>query len=140
MNTSMTGEQMRVLIAEDDFNGRNFLQKILSPFGSADVAIDGEEAVQAFARALDEGAPYTLVCLDIMMPKMDGHQALKAIRAMEKERQIGSRREAKVVMITALGDPRDIIEAYYKGGADAYITKPIFMNSLIQTIRELGLI
>jgi two-component system, chemotaxis family, chemotaxis protein CheY len=90
--------------------------------------------------ALDEGAPYTLVCLDIMMPKMDGHQALKAIRAMEKERQIGSRREAKVVMITALGDPRDIIEAYYKGGADAYITKPIFMNSLIQTIRELGLI
>jgi two-component system, chemotaxis family, chemotaxis protein CheY len=131
---------MRVLIAEDDFNGRNFLQKILSPFGSTDVAINGEEAVQAFTRALDEGVPYHLVCLDIMMPVMDGHEALKTIRNLEKERNIGSKHEAKVIMITALGDPKDIIEAYYKGGADAYITKPIFMNSLIQTIRELGLI
>ena len=131
---------MRILIAEDDFNGRNFLQKILAPFGSTDVAINGEEAVQAFARAVEDGAPYNLVCLDIMMPKMDGHQALKAIRELERERNVDTRREAKIVMITALGDPKDIIEAYYKGGADAYITKPIFMNSLIQTIRELGLI
>jgi len=44
------------------------------------ITIDGIEAVDAFMLALDEGKPYDLVCLDIMMPKLDGTRALKAIR------------------------------------------------------------
>ena len=50
-----------------------------------DVTVDGMEAVDAFMMALEEGNPYDLVCLDIMMPVMDGYQALVGIRNLEKK-------------------------------------------------------
>jgi len=76
---------MRILIAEDDYASRKFLYKFLSAYGECDITIDGIEAVDAFMLALDEGKPYDLVCLDIMMPKLDGTRALKAIRDVEKQ-------------------------------------------------------
>lgn len=71
---------MRILMAEDDFVSRVLLQNILSSYGDVDVTINGLEAVEAFSLAFDEGQPYDLVCLDIMMPEMDGLEALKEIR------------------------------------------------------------
>ena len=62
---------MRVLIAEDDFASRKFLYKFLSNYGECDMTIDGEETLEAFSMAYDEGMPYDLICLDIMMSKME---------------------------------------------------------------------
>jgi two-component system chemotaxis response regulator CheY len=131
---------MRVLIVEDDFTSRKLMQMILSPYGECDIAVNGEECVTAFRQALDDGNPYDLVCLDIMMPIMDGHQALKEIRALEKTRGIGQPDEVKVIMTTALDDPKNVVEAYYKGGATSYIPKPIDKNMLLKLLRNLGLI
>lgn len=49
---------------------------------------DGREAVTAFTEALDAGEPFDLICLDVMMPEMDGHTALASIRRIESEHGI----------------------------------------------------
>lgn len=131
---------MRVLIAEDEFTSRRLMQGILSPYGECVAVADGREAVEAFQAALDEDRPFDLVCMDIMMPVMDGQEALRRIRDLEKERGVKPSGECPVVMTTALGDPKNVVSAYYKGGAAAYLTKPIEVQVLLGTLRDLGLI
>ena len=48
------------------------------------MAVDGKEAIDAFRMAIEEARPYSLICLDIMMPEMDGHEVLKEIRRIEE--------------------------------------------------------
>ncbi len=131
---------MKTLIVEDDFIARRILKEILSPYGECDIAIDGEEAVQAFRLAWEENKPYHLICMDIMMPNMDGHQALKQIREIEKLLSVDNRQEVKVIMISALGDPKNIVEAFYKGGATSYLVKPIKKQKIIKELQHLSLI
>lgn len=71
---------MRVLVAEDDIVSRKFLCKFLSRYGECDQAVDGMEAIDAYIAAVKDQKPYDLICLDIMMPKVDGIKALKTIR------------------------------------------------------------
>jgi len=78
--------------------------------------------------------------MDIMMPEMDGQAALKEIRSLEKERGISPVNEAKIIMTTALDDPKNVVEAYYKGGATSYVPKPIDRHMLLHLIKTLGLI
>jgi len=131
---------MKALVVEDDFASRKLLQKILAPYGEVDIAVNGVEAIDAFTKSLDEGAPYELILMDIMMPEMDGQTALKNIRAIERERNITSMQEAKVIMTTALDDPKNVVEAYYKGGASSYVPKPIDKQMLLHLLKNLGLI
>jgi len=128
----------RILIAEDDFGSRRMMQKLLDEYGDVDVVVDGEEAVQAFLLAIDEDRPYALVLLDIMMPRMDGQEALKLIREEEKKRGIVPGSEVPVVMTTVLEDPKNVIEAYFKGGATAYMVKPIDRIKVKTTLSKLG--
>ncbi|HOX47545.1 MAG TPA: response regulator [Spirochaetia bacterium] len=129
---------MKILVVEDDFGSRRMMQKLLAPYGDVDVVVDGEEAVQAFRVAWDEYKPYDLVFMDIMMPKMDGHEALKRIRELERELGVKPAEEAKIVMTSVLEDPRNVIEAYYQGGATSYLVKPIDRERLREEIAKLG--
>lgn len=131
---------MKILIVEDDFISRRILKEILSSYGDCDIVVDGDEAVRAFRLAREEGEPYDLICMDIMMPNMDGQEALKHIRDIEKAAGVRGSAEVKVVMITALDDPKTVFHAYYRGGATSYIVKPIERDKLIQEIRTLGLV
>jgi len=130
---------MRTLIVEDDFTSRLLLQRILLPYGEAHVAVDGEEAVKAFSSALEAGQPYDLVCLDIMMPKKDGHGVLREIREIEGKRGVLGLDGAKVIMVTALNDSVNIM-ASFVSQCEAYIVKPLDKNKLLKEIRLLGLI
>lgn len=130
---------MRVLIVEDDFTSRKFMQSILSPYGECDIAVNGIEAVAAFKASL-AGPRYDLICLDIMMPEMDGQEALKQIREIERSGNIKSSDEVKVVMTTALDDPKNVVEAYYKGGATSYVPKPIDRQLFLQLLKNLGIL
>ncbi len=60
----------------------------MSQFGDCDVTVDGMEAIEVFLMSLEEGDYYDLVCLDIMMPEVDGIKALKTMRKLEEERNI----------------------------------------------------
>ena len=130
---------MRMLIVEDDFISRKILQNILSEFGESDIAVNGQEAVDAFKLAWRESRPYDLICMDIMMPSLNGHEALRQIRQLEKQMAVESSAEAKVIMTTALDDKKNVVDAFYKGGATSYFVKPIDRDKLIQELRLLGL-
>jgi two-component system chemotaxis response regulator CheY len=131
---------MRVLIVEDDFICRKMMQKLLSPFGECDLAVDGQEAVEAVKLALGDANPYDLVCMDIMMPRMDGQEALRRIRQLEAEKGVNEMRAAKVVMTTAVDDIKQVTKAFYKGGASSYFVKPIDQDKLLAELRVLGLL
>lgn len=130
---------MRFLIVDDDFDSRKLLQKILRPFGACDVAVDGEEGVEAFRTALQEGDPYHFISLDILMPNMDGQQCLREIREIEKELEITKEKLVKVIMITGLDDSQEVHDAFFLGDATSYIVKPIRKQILLDEIRSLGL-
>lgn len=129
---------MRILIVEDDFISRKLLQRLLGHYGDCDIAVNGQEAIEAFKLAHKDGKPYDLVCMDIMMPVVDGQQALKQIREIEKSMDMPMSQEVKVIMTTALDDPRNVVESFYKGGATSYITKPIDKKKLLDEIRGFG--
>ena len=131
---------MKVLIVEDDFISRKLLQDVLGHYGECDVAVDGVEAVEAFKMSRDANKPYDLVCMDIMLPRMDGQQALKEIRKLEKEKGVDTKDEVKVLMVTALGDPKNVMESLYRGGANSYIVKPVDTKKLIDEVRKFGLL
>ena len=95
---------MRILLAEDDFVTRKFMMNFLSSYGECDAAVDGMEAVDAYLMALEDGEPYDLACLDIMMPVMDGYQVLRSIRDLEADHGIPEEEQVKVIMTTALND------------------------------------
>jgi two-component system chemotaxis response regulator CheY len=115
------------------------MQELLKSYGPSHVAVNGKEAVEAVRLALEAVEPNDLICLDIMMPEMDGQQALKEIRALEEARGIISPDGAKIVMTTALGDMKSVFAAY-SGLCDAYLTKPIQKAKLLEEPRKLALI
>ncbi len=135
---------MKTLIVEDEFTGRLILQRFLKDYGESHVAVNGREAIAAVRLSLDDEEPYDLICLDIMMPEMDGQEALKEIRTLEEARGITSPQGAKIVMTTALADLKNVVEAC--GGnphhslCDAYLRKPIQKAKLLDELRRLELI
>ncbi|MCP4693952.1 MAG: response regulator [Desulfobacterales bacterium] len=129
---------MRILLVEDDLVSRLVMTGNLSKIGQCDVAADGLEAVEAVKMALEDGEPYDLICLDIMMPKMDGQQALKEIRGLEMENEMSRDARSRIIMTTALTDIKNVSEAY-GAECDAYIAKPIKPKQLLDKVKELGL-
>ncbi len=130
---------MKTLIVEDDFTSRLLMQELLKGFGMVNVAVDGQEGVEAVRLALKNGEPYNLVCLDIMMPELDGQQTLRVIREMEEEKGIFSTDGAKIIMTTALDDMENKISAF-SGLCDGYLSKPIHKEQLLKELRKLELI
>ena len=130
---------MKILLAEDDFATRKFMMNFLSKYGECDVTVDGMEAVDAFMMALEDGEPYDLVCLDIMMPVMDGYQSLVGIRNLEKERNVPADKAVKVIMTTALNDEKNVKMAF-ELGCTVYSGKPIDQDRFEQALKKLELI
>ena len=130
---------MKILIVEDDFIGRTLIQEILSKYGACHTAVNGNEAVVAFQKALESGEPYELIILDIMMPGMDGRETLKCIRNREQEAGIMGLACTKIVMTTALDDKKNIIGSF-RDQCDGYVVKPIIKEKLIAELKKLDLI
>lgn len=130
---------MKTLLAEDDFASRKFMAKQLSQYGDCEVVVDGEEAVDAFMMALEDKEPYDLICLDVMMPVMDGYQVLKAIREIEVQRGISKDERVKVIMTTALNEESNVKMAF-ELGCQAYSGKPIDVDKFETVLKKLGLI
>ena len=130
---------LKILIAEDDLISRKFLSKFLSQYGECDMVLDGLEAIDAYLMAMREKKPYDLICLDIMMPKVDGVKVLKAIRDLEVQKGILPEKRSKVIMTTALSEAQ-FVQTAFEYGCDAYASKPIETEKLTQVLKKLELI
>lgn len=131
---------MKILIVDDDLVCRMLLQDILTPYGKCHTAVNGKEAIKAFSIAMGKKEPYDLIFLDIMMPELDGQETLRELRRLEKDKNIAGSDQVKIIMVTALGDAKNIMESFVKGQCEAYVTKPITVDSILKHVRRLGLI
>ncbi len=130
---------MKCLIVEDDFISGKLLETYLSDCADCSAACDGPEAVEAFVDALDFGQPFDLICLDVMMPGMNGHEVLTEVRRIESERGIGGLDGVKVIMTTALDDSGNIMGSF-REGCEAYVVKPVRKDKLRTEMEKLGLL
>jgi two-component system chemotaxis response regulator CheY len=130
---------MRVLIVDDDYYSRSFLEYILHPYAACDVAENGEEAVMSFERAIKDQKPYDLVCMDLRMPELDGSTAMREIRSVEKDHGIARDRQAKIIITSVLEDAEDTHNAMFLGDATAFLQKPIEEKALLTELKRLGL-
>ena len=130
---------MRILIAEDDMTSRKFLFKFLSTYGECDIVVDGLEALDAVLISMKENKLYDLICLDIMMPKVDGVKVLKHNKELEKQKGILAEKRSKIIMTTALAEAQFVQNAF-EIGCDAYAAKPIDTDKLVEVLIKLGLV
>jgi two-component system chemotaxis response regulator CheY len=132
---------MKSLIVEDDFTSRLLLQTVLSRYGECHIAVNGKEAVSAFRASVENNQKYDLICMDIMMPEMDGHEALRLIRDHESKvsQYAPSRNDVKIIMTTALGDIGNV-SASFENFCDAYLVKPVDISKLLSEMRSMRLV
>lgn len=129
---------MKILIVDDDELCRVMLSDMLDDLGECNLAANGSEAIEAFVRAHSEDAPYELICLDIIMPEIDGLQVLKRIRAIEAENNVFFPDSVRVIMVSSMSDMEHIM-ASFDSRCEAYMIKPFDRNQLIDHLSLLGL-
>jgi two-component system chemotaxis response regulator CheY len=114
----------KILIVDDTLFMRTLLKNILFSGGHTIVgeSVDGEEAIQKYKELKPD-----LVTMDIVMPKMNGIEALKAIKILD----VG----AKVIMCTAVGQEQ-MVKLAIKTGAKGYIVKPFQAPKVLEEVKN----
>lgn len=124
MNESSDGASakvLKVLVAEDNSINQRLLMGMLKVLGHTSVVVgDGDKALKCLAQL-----QFDVVLMDVMMPVMDGLEALASIRAQEQT----TGKHMPVVMVTAHSDPLER-EKFNAAGADGYVAKPIDLDLL----------
>jgi CheY-like chemotaxis protein len=132
-------ELRRILLVEDNPNDVEMVLDGLSEYNLANevvVARDGVEALDYLFRrnefaGREEGNP-AVVLLDLKLPKVDGIEVLKTVKADERLRFI------PVVVLTSSREERDLVESY-RLGVNAYVVKPVDFQEFARAVKELGI-
>jgi two-component system, response regulator len=128
----------RILLAEDDGNDVDLTLRGLGPYNLAnqiDVVRDGDAALDYLRRNgvyadREPGLP-VVVLLDIKMPRMDGIEVLREIRADPALKKL------PIVMLTSSREPRDLEECYALG-VNAFVVKPLKFAEFVEAVKQLG--
>jgi two-component system, chemotaxis family, chemotaxis protein CheY len=134
------GQPLRILIVEDEPVNREFLLLALRGLGECQAVVSGEDAVQAQQNALAKDQPFDVVFLDILLPGMNGLQALEQLRALEDRHNIPPDKRVPVIVTTGLDDDRAASRAFIQGQAVSYLTKPFRPGQIHEELIKLGLI
>ena len=126
----------RLLLAEDDVEDQMLIRKAFERSRLAnrmDIVNDGEELLDYLHRrgAFKDADPPDLLLLDLNMPRMDGREALKAIKADPKLRGL------PVIVLTTSSADEDILRSYDLG-VSSYIEKPVTFEKLVEVVAALG--
>src|SRR5688500_8576364 len=117
-NSQLFAQNKKILIAEDHLDSREALRTLLEAFGFEVVeAVNGKQAVEA---AMSEHP--SLILMDVMMPVMDGFEAIRHIREVSETNTI------PIIALTAMEGAREL--AFHAGRND-YVSKPIDIRQLI---------
>lgn len=129
----------RILLAEDSANDVELTLTALAGYRLANEVVvvrDGAQALDyLFRRGKFEGRPNgnpAVVLLDLKMPKVDGLEVLRQIRAAEELR------DTPVVILTSSREERDVVESY-RLGVNAYVVKPVAFKEFVDAVKNLGL-
>ncbi len=112
--------QLKILLVDDDIVSLKKLRILLSPYGECHMVMEGEKALEIFQKAHSQDSPYSLITLDVDMPKLSGFKVLKQIRSWEGERGV---RPVRVLMTTG-HDDRESIDSAVALGCTYYLLKP----------------
>ena len=128
-----------ILLVEDNPDDELLTRRALEKAGvvnGVDVAHDGVEALDyLFRRGAFADRPRKLpavMLLDLKLPRLDGHQVLRAIRNDERTRLL------PVVIVTSSSEEEDIVQSY-ADGANSYVRKPVKAEAFFEAVRQLGL-
>jgi two-component system chemotaxis response regulator CheY len=132
-------ELRKCLVVDDDLLGRELIAQYLQNVPVVDTAVDGQDAVGKFRTALAAGDPYEVILLDIVMPDMDGITAGKEIRKIERALALTVDKQVKIIMLTALNTPQDVMQSMLSAQSSAYLVKPVEPKKVRKTIGQLGL-
>jgi CheY-like chemotaxis protein len=135
----VNSEPLTIILAEDDDGHAHLIHKNLERAGLVNGFVrvrDGQEALD-LVRGEGEHAGkglsgHCLLLLDINMPRVDGVEVLRRIKA---DAELAS---TPVIMLTTTDDPREV-DRCYKLGCNVYITKPVAYEQFVEAIRQLGL-
>jgi CheY-like chemotaxis protein len=120
---------LKVLVAEDNIINQRLVVAMLSSLGHTGVVVgDGEKALKCLSKL-----KFDMVLMDVMMPNMDGIEALQAIRAQEQE----TGGHLPIIMATAHTEPGDAAR-FKRAGADGYLSKPIDVDQLKAELERLS--
>jgi len=111
----------------------------MSTYGECDITVDGIGAIEAIVKALDLGKAYDLICLDVMMPKVDGIKVLKTIRELEYLRGLEEETRSKIIITTAFAET-DYVMSAIQTDMEAYVSKPIDIDNMKEVMKKMGLI
>ena len=129
-----------ILLVEDDPNDIELVKRALEKNRVANglvVVQDGEEALeylfcQGKYAGRDDNCEPAVVLLDLKLPKVDGLEVLRRLRANERTSYY------PVVILTSSREEKDLVEGY-RLGANSYVQKPIDFNQFVEAITNLGL-
>lgn len=114
----------RILIVDDEPEAGRILSLQLTLQGyNTEIASNGFEALRRIA-----AAPPDLVLLDVMLPKLDGLEVCRRIRASEQSAQL------PVILVSAKSLPEDVADGL-AAGADDYLSKPFDIDDVVRTVR-----
>ena len=131
---------LNALIVDDSKYQRYIIELCLAQYAQCSQAEDGEQALALFGAALRQGQPFDVVVLDILMPVLDGHAALRGMGLLQQQLGVPPEKRAKIIMLSSLDDPKNMMQAQFEEGAHAYLTKPFEDEVLVETLRNLDLI
>jgi two-component system response regulator len=120
-----------ILLVEDNPDDEALTLRALSRNNVAAQVIvvhDGEEALEWLANA---GEPPALILLDLQLPKIDGLEVLRRLRASQRTAFV------PVVILTSSKEDRDRASGY-RGGANSYVQKPVDFTEFVDAVRQLG--
>lgn len=127
---AVTLEDVRVLLAEDNELNMEIAQFLLNNAGAeVTKAVNGREAVELFQKS--EIGAFDVILMDIMMPQMDGYQATREIRAMDRP----DAATVPIIAMTANASANDRQKAQ-EAGMNEHVTKPLESGLLLRTIKE----
>jgi two-component system chemotaxis response regulator CheY len=129
---------VKILIVDDMLYNRKLLAALLKPLGTCDAVEGGREAIDAFEGGIMDGSPYDVVFLDIVMPEINGQQVLQVMRNVERQHRVA--KESVIFMVTAVDSPQSVLHAFYQGGCDDYIVKPINKEELFEKLEGMGIV
>ena len=118
--------EAKTLVVDDSSIALLMTGYMLNKMGIVDIteAEDGLQALDKFSQAVQNGTPYSLVFLDIVMPKLGGQEALRRMRAIEAEAGITEENRSVIIMATSLHSTEDMMNALIEGDCSDYLVKP----------------